>query len=68
MASEFEQTLQLLQQLNVEPHEILGHTIVDKDLEKALIHDVAENGNIEVLKVVLKKMLKVVFKEVLNKC
>ena len=51
----FEKTLKLLKELKVEPLEMNGHSIVDEKKKKTLLHYVCENGNVEVLKELLRE-------------
>ena len=51
----FEKTLKLLKELKVEPLEMNGHSIVDEKKKETLLHYVCENGNVEVLKELLRE-------------
>lgn len=55
IASTFDATLKLLKEMNVEPENVYGHTIIDKNKKQTLLHYVTEKGNAEVLNELLQE-------------
>lgn len=51
----FPQTLKLLKQLKLQPDKIYGHTIVNEDEKRTLLHDVCYEGKTNVLKELLQQ-------------
>lgn len=51
----FDATLELLEQLEIEPESVYGHTIIDKIKMQTLLHYVSEKGHANVLKELLQQ-------------